>query len=240
MRSKDIGSIRVNCVIVEDEPLASEILEQFVDECKELSLLRSFSTAIEVREFLKEQKVDLLFLDINLPDLSGIDFIRSLANPPLVIFTTAYSQYAVEGFNVDAIDYLLKPISFERFRKAVDKVLQKLSVQRQAPSVLKPFIMLKCDKKYYKVDVESVLYLEAVGDYVKVCTEREKLVVHDTIRSLHEELGTEQFVRVHKSYVVALNKIHYLEGNMLRVGDRMLTVSLSFKDELLRRLRSEE
>lgn len=220
----------ITCTIVDDEPLARDILEQFVAASNALELKATFTNAVELREYLKNNRIDLLFLDINLPELSGIEFIKMQPNPPMVIFTTAYPEYAVEGFDLNAVDYLVKPISFARFQKAIAKVQGKDSSQEST------FVMLKSDKKMYRVDKDSILYIEAVGDYVKVCTASKNLIVHDTIKNIHRLLGDKTFVRVHKSFVIAVKKISYIEGNMVKVGDAIIPISLSYKDGLLRTL----
>lgn len=220
-------------IIVDDEPLAREILEGFVAECSELKLTACFDNAIDARAFLKNNHADLLLLDINLPQISGIELMKSLSNPPLVIFTTAYPQFAIDGFEVDAIDYLLKPIPFERFKKAISKVAEK---QAAILEVSPNFIMLKSNKKTYKINLDSILFLESVGDYVKVNTTVQNLVVHDTIKNLSEQLPSKFFMRIHKSFTIAIDKIQYIEGNQIKIGDAVLPVSLSYKEALLARL----
>lgn len=220
----------INCAIVDDEPLAREILEQYISAVNSLALCATFSNAVELRDYLKASKVDLLFLDINLPELSGIDFLKMQPNPPMVILTTAYPEYAVDGFELNAIDYLVKPISFERFKKAIDKAAIKVK------DTTSSFIMLKSDKKSYRVELDWILYLESVGDYVKVCTQTKNLIVHDTIKNIHQQIGNQHFIRVHKSYVIAIKRINYIEGNMVKIGDTMIPISLSYKDNLLKSL----
>ncbi len=228
---------KIRCVIIDDEPLAREILEQFVAECDSVELLASFASAVEAREYVRSKPVDLLLLDINLPELSGVDFIKTLPKAPLVVFTTAYPQYALDGFEVDAVDYLLKPIPFARFQKAMAKVEERLFGSGTPASNSMGFVMLKSNKKMYKVDLNSILYVEAVGDYVKVCTVQQNIIVHDTIKNIQELLGDAAFARVHKSYIIALDKISFIEGNMVKVGDMMVPVSLFYKELFLQKLR---
>jgi DNA-binding LytR/AlgR family response regulator len=183
---------------------------------------------------LKEHVVDVMFLDINMPGLSGLSLLRSLPNPPLVVFTTAYPEHAVEGFELEAIDYLLKPIAFERFVRAVQKAQQALD-QRQT-SVSPGVLMLKADKKLYRVPLDTILYIESIGDYVKVFTVTGCLVSKSTLKKIGRELKGQAFVRIHKSYICPLAQIQYLEGNRVRVGEKMLPVGQSYKDLLVQRL----
>ncbi len=221
---------KISCAILDDEPLARDILEQFAAANSKLNLIATFSNAVDLKEFLKKEKIDLLFLDINLPEISGIELLKMLPAPPMVIFTTAYPQYAVEGFELDAVDYLVKPISFARFQKAVAKVTNQKS------STEITFIMLKSDKKMYRIELDSILYLESVGDYVKICTQNKNLIVHDTIKNIHLMLGYSLFTRVHKSFVIAIKKISYIEGNMVKIGETLIPISQSYKENVLKML----
>jgi len=170
--------------------------------------------------------------------LSGVRFVRTLSNPPLIIFTTAYPEYAIEGFEVDAVDYLVKPFSYERFLKAVNKAVEKINLsQLKSPSAY-GFLLLKSDKKVYKVNYDEILYMQSLGDYIKVFTTEKCIVVHDTIRNMLEQLPERRFVRVHKSYIIAVDKIHYIEGNQVKVADEMIPVGLSFRDDLQRVLKT--
>jgi len=224
--------VALTTIIIDDEPLARTILEGFVAICPQLQHAGSFDNAIAARSYLTNNSVDLILLDINLPDLSGVDLMRSLASPPMVIFTTAYPQYAVEGFEIDAIDYLLKPIAFERFKRAVSKACER----QQSLSSSTHFIMLKSNKRHFKVDLSAILYFEATGDYVKTRTNTQAIIVHETIKSIESQLPPSQFLRIHKSYIIAIDKIEYLEGNQVKVADQLLPVGLSYKDELTKRL----
>ncbi|NWJ50584.1 MAG: response regulator transcription factor [Bacteroidetes bacterium] len=241
--------MNIRCLIVDDEPLAVDVLQRYVSDCQDLKLVASCSDAFAAGRILQEQQVDLIFLDITMPRLSGIGFVKSLQNPPMVIFTTAYSEYAIEGFEVDAIDFLMKPFSFERFIKAVNKVIGLLELKQRpkataSESQVDPLdhILLRSNKKVYRVPIHSILYLQSLGDYVQVYFLAEglqkMLVVHDTLANLFRMLPSENFVRIHKSYCVALNKIEYIDGNQVYMKNQPLPVSLNYKEELMKRLAS--
>jgi DNA-binding LytR/AlgR family response regulator len=224
----------MNCIIIDDEPLAVEVISSFTEKLPGIHCLATCSDAFEAMAALKEHVVDVMFLDINMPGLSGLSLLRSLPNPPLVVFTTAYPEHAVEGFELEAIDYLLKPIAFERFVRAVQKAQQALD-QRQT-SVSPGVLMLKADKKLYRVPLDTILYIESIGDYVKVFTVTGCLVSKSTLKKIGRELKGQAFVRIHKSYICPLAQIQYLEGNRVRVGEKMLPVGQSYKDLLVQRL----
>ena len=224
----------IKCIIVDDEPLSQDVISDFVKACPELQLLAVCNDALEAGEVLKKEKADLLFLDINMPKLSGIGFVKSLKEPPLVILVTAYPEYAIEGFEIEALDYLLKPVSFERFRTAVNRALERFSSRENEMK----HIMVRANKKNYKLDLDAIIYLEAQGDYVRFVTHNQTLMVHGTMKEFLEQLPALQFARIHKSYVVSLNKVVYLEGNQINLGEHKLPVSLSFRDALMAKLKA--
>lgn len=226
--------MKLNCLIIDDEPLSQDVIVDFVKACPELYLVGVCNNALEAGELIKEEKVDLFFLDINMPRLSGIGFVKSLKEPPLFILITAYPEYAIEGFEIDAVDYLLKPVSFERFRTAVNRALERAVKITEAQKV--EHIMVRANKKNYKIDFNELLYLEAQGDYVRFVTTGQALMVHGTLKDFISQLPTEQFERIHKSYVISLSKVVYLEGNLVKIGEFKIPVSLTFKDHLLKRL----
>ncbi|MFV0593719.1 MAG: LytR/AlgR family response regulator transcription factor [Draconibacterium sp.] len=226
--------MQLNCLIIDDEPLSQDVLSDFARLCPELNLLGMCRDALEAGQLLSEQKADLLFLDINMPKLSGISFVKSLKEPPLFILVTAYPEYALEGFEIDAVDYLLKPVSFERFRTAVNRAVERYSSNRENNA--STHIMLRADKKDYRIELDDILYFEARGDYVRFVTENQTLTVHGTLREFIGELPFSRFERIHKSYVIAVNKVQYLEGNLVKIGDFKLPVSLKFKESLSKKL----
>jgi DNA-binding LytR/AlgR family response regulator len=229
--------IRYTCIVIEDEPLAQNVLKKYIEDHPSLELIAICADAMEAQAILSQQPIQLLFLDINLPKLSGINFIKTLIHPPLVVFTTAYPEFAVEGFELNAIDYLLKPFSFERFLKAVNKGIEKINLsgnisQMNEPSV-PASIFLRADKKTHKIDLETILYIEALGDYLKVITESGQLLVNETMKQMLEELPATLFIRIHKSFIIARNKIKYLEGNYLQVADKSIPIGATYKNEVL-------
>lgn len=225
-------SVVYQCLVVEDEPLAQQVLEKYITAHPCLELAAICSNALEAQSFLAKQPVPVVFLDVNLPRLSGISFLKSLYHPPHIIFTTAYPEYAVQGFELDAVDYLLKPFSFERFLKAVNKLLEKLD--KKAEQSLSSSIFIKTGKKVFNVKLEDIRYVEALDDYVKVVTTQSQHLVNDTLKSLMEQLPATHFVRVHKSYIIAKEHIVFLEGNYVRIGEMDIPVGLSYRDELLK------
>jgi DNA-binding LytR/AlgR family response regulator len=194
------------------------------------------SDAFEANAELQANNIQLMFLDINMPKLSGIRFVKTLINPPLVIFTTAYPEYAIDGFEVDAIDYLVKPFSYERFLKATNKAIEKINFTHLKSSANTEFILLKSDKKVYKVNFNEIIYLQSFGDYIKVFTCEKCLVVHDTFKNILEQLPSYAFLRIHKSFIIALNKIQYIDGNQVKIANDLIPIGLSFKDKLLKNL----
>lgn len=226
---------RYQCIIIEDEPLAQNVLKNYIGEQPALELLAVCNDALEAQPILTQQNIQLIFLDINLPKLSGMNFIKTLIRPPLVIFTTAYPEFAVEGFELNAVDYLLKPFSFERFLKAVNKAFEKLntsSTQSNDPGKT-PFIFLKADKKIHKVDLDSIYYVEAIGDYMKVVTDSGQLIINETMKKLQEELPATSFVRIHKSFIISRNRIKYIEGNYVQVEDKSIPIGATYRNDVL-------
>ena len=228
--------MKIRCLIVDDEPLSQDVLIQYVADTPLLELAGVCADAFEAGEALQGGNIQLMFLDVNMPKLSGVRFVKTLQNPPMVVFTTAYPEFAIEGFEVDAVDYLVKPFSFERFLKAVNKVVEKMSLASRKGSDPSGFILLKSDGKVYKVNFPDIEYMQSYGDYVKVFTGGKCLVVHDTFKSLLEQVPARDFVRIHKSYIIALAKIQYLEGNQVKTAREVLPIGLNYKEDLLKRL----
>jgi two-component system, LytTR family, response regulator LytT len=224
----------MNCIIIEDEPAAQSILESHISKNPSLRCLGTFGDAFSAQAFLSEKPVDLIFLDINLPEMSGVSFLRSLVRPPLVIFTTAYSKYAVDGFDLEAVDFLLKPFSFERFCKAVNKALEKANAH--IPANIQSKITVKSGKKIYQLALDDILFVETCGDYVTIQCSAKKLVVHGTLKSWEEKLKGLSFLKVHRTTIVNLLKIDHLDGNMVKIADFSLPVSEPFQEILLERM----
>ena len=224
----------MNCIIVEDEPAAQSILEHNISLCHDLRCCGTFSNAFTAQAFLDNNLIDLIFLDINLPEMSGVSFLRSLVHPPLVIFTTAYSQYAVDGFDLEVVDFLLKPFSFERFCKAVNKARERLNSKAAAP--LSNKITVKCDRKIYQLGIDDILFIETCGDYVSIHLSDKKLLVHGTLKSWEEKLKGSSFLKVHRTALINLSKIDHIEGNMIFTGQHKVSFSEPYKSELFERL----
>jgi DNA-binding LytR/AlgR family response regulator len=225
------------CLLIDDEPLSRDVLRKYIQEVSDLEVVAECSNAIEATHLLNQKQVDILFLDINMPGLSGISFARSLTVSPLIIFTTAYPEYAVEGFELEATDYLVKPYSFERFLKAVNRALEMLR-ENHVPGDAGGKILVKSDKKLYALPFAEIHYIEGQGDYIRIHTSQLKLMVHDTLKNFLESLPATDFMRIHKSYVVRLKHIEFLEGNQVRVKGQNLPVSPAQREELLERFAS--
>jgi DNA-binding LytR/AlgR family response regulator len=223
--------MNIRCIIVDDEPLAREILEQYISDTPHLDLITSCRNALEAIHVLSENSVDLLFLDINMPKLNGINFIKSLEKAPEVIFTTAYSEFAVEGFELSAIDYLVKPFGFERFLKAVEKARTRL--RETITEDKEKFLMVKADKRLYKLAIKDISYIEALGDFVKVHTHEKVYITSGTLKEYMHKLANQGFLQIHKSYIVALHAITFLDGNQVSVKDAFLPVGHTYKQHLL-------
>ncbi len=218
---------RHKCVVVDDEPLARALIINYINQLSDLELVGEFNSGIEVRNYLKENSVDIIFLDINMPDLTGMDLLISLENDQKVIFTTAYPQYAVEAFEYNAFDYLLKPISFDRFLKSVEKINKTHS--RAKTQIIEKSITVKENKRLYKVSLKTIHYFEAYGDYVKVHTTEKTYTVKDRL-SNYDKLNQSTFIRTHRSYIVNLDKIDFVEGNQVSISGNKIPISAGYKD----------
>lgn len=229
--------MKLNCLIIDDEPVARKGLEEYVNEVEFLQLIGNCENAIKAAAYMNDHKIDLLLLDIQMPKLSGIDFLKSLKNPPLVIFTTAYSEYALESYSLDVIDYLVKPIPFERFLKAVQKAFDFYSLKQKTNTEgIQDFFFIKCDHKYEKVDYAHVLYIEAMQNYCIIHTHDRKLITYITLTGLEEHLPDQKFIKVHKSYIVSIDKIKSLDGNEISIGNNQIPISRNLKDEVMNRI----
>lgn len=242
----------IKCLIVDDEPLAQVVIETHLKQIPQLILVGKCNSAIEAFEVLHKEEIDLLFLDINMPIISGINFIKSLKIAPKVIFTTAYTEYAVEAFALDVVDYLVKPIAFERFEQAVQKALQALQVATPIASKTIPtsidttepisntknYTFIKVDGKLVKLKYDEIVYIEGMKDYLKIVCKQQQLVVHSTFKNMEEILPQNLFVRVHKSYIIALEHIKTIDGNIILMNKEHATIPIgqSYKDELFAKL----
>ena len=221
----------IKCIVVEDEPAAREILQHNLSQCPDLEWCGSFEDPFSAQSFLDNNTVDLMFLDINLPGMSGISFLRTLIKPPLVIITTAYPQYAVDGFDLEVVDFLLKPFSFERFYKSVNKAKERLIPK--SGSGLNRKITVRADKRIYQIDLDELLFVESCGDYTTVCCTDKKLIAHETLKSWEEKLKGYSFQKIHRSVIINLQKIDHIEGNMAIIGKHQLLISEPFREQLI-------
>ena len=234
--------IQIKCIIVDDEPMARDVIRRYIQKVSTLKLAGEFGNAIDATIFLQEQQVDVIFLDIKMPQLSGTEFVRSLRNVPKIIFTTAHKEFAHEGFELDVIDYLLKPIRFDRFLRAVNKAFpQKLQEVETINSIIteenKPatsFIYLRVDRKMIKVLLDDILYIESDKDYVKVFTEKGFIITRQTIASVEAMLSESQFIRIHRSYIVSLNKLKSFTAETVDVGNKELPVGKLYRNNFLK------
>lgn len=229
----------IKCIIVDDEPLAIEIVESYVIKIEQLQLLGTFRNAIQAFAFLQQHQVDLIFLDIQMPKLSGIDFLKTLKNPPKVIFTTAFRDYALDGFELEVVDYLLKPIPFDRFLKAVAKVMHQpsstpQSVVQKTENVSDDYVYFKVDKKMVKTKMADVLYIESIKDYVKVRTEEKEIITQQKISYLEESLPRQQFLRIHRSFIVNVDKIDAYSATDVEIGKHSIPIGRNYKNDVMK------
>ena len=230
----------IKCIIVDDEPLAIEIVESYVNRIDQLQLEGTFRNAVQAFAYLQQHNVDLIFLDIQMPKLSGIDFLKTLKNPPKVIFTTAFRDYAIDGFDLEVIDYLLKPIPFERFLKAVGKVMHQQSTTLPTPPAKKPeptpddYVYFKVDKKMIKTKMAAVLYIESIKDYVKVRTDEKEIITQQKISYLEESLPSQQFLRIHRSFIVNIDKIDAYSATDVEIGKHSIPIGRNYKNDVMK------
>ena len=230
--------MKINCIAIDDEPLALEIIKDYCSKVPFLNLVKTFDNAVESIEFMRSHRPDLLFLDIQMEELTGIQLLHALKYRPHVIFTTAYDSYAVQGFELDVVDYLLKPISFERFVKSVDKVYDKMHADEMIKTKGEPaapanqaedsYFFVKTETRMEKVLFAEVLYIEGMGDYWRIITTHKKIMTLLNYKKLEEILPPKHFIRVHKSFIVAIDKIDSIERNRIKIADRLIPVSETY------------
>lgn len=225
----------LNCVIVEDEPLARNLMVEYVHKVPSLNLVEACSSPIAAIEVLRNNSIDLLFLDVQMPELTGISLLKVLQKRPLVVLTTAYSEYALEGYELDVADYLLKPITFERFLRAVDKVTQRLEGNRNViqevavPDHANRFVFVKDGTKLVKVQLDDILYIEGLKDYVTIHTKQQKVVSLQRMKTLEEQLPSTEFIRIHNSYIVSLKAIEVIHKGEVQIAGHLLPIGETFK-----------
>lgn len=230
--------MKITCLIVEDEPLARNLMMAYVGKVPYLHLLKACSNPLDAIDFLRDNSVDLLFLDVQMPEITGITLLKVLQKKPLVILTTAYSEYALEGYELDILDYLLKPITFERFLKAVEKASQRMNISQttltevlisEKPEPKQNFIFVKDGTKQIKVRLSDILYIESLKDYVKIYTKNQRIVSLLTMKALEAQLPEREFIRIHNSFIVSLEAIDAIDKEKVQIGDTFIPVSDTYK-----------
>lgn len=231
------------CIAVDDEFPATKVIESFVAKIPDLELLNTFTKASDALKFLSEVEVDILFLDIQMPEINGIEFSQSLRQQPKIIFTTAYDKYAVEGFNLDAVDYLLKPFSYDRFVKAVNKAVKLIALERNTDHPTHEinqekddFIVIKADYKLHKIKYQEIDYIEGLKAYVSFFVNGKRFITLESLKRLEELLPHDQFMRIHKSYIIPYKKVKSLDGNMIEIEGKKIPIGKSYKESVLEKV----
>jgi len=238
----------IRCIAIDDEILALDLIEDNVKKLPFLEMVSKCKSAIEALEILRHEQIDLIFLDIQMPDVSGIQLLKTLKSRPMVIITTAYEKYATEGFNLDVIDYLLKPYSFERFLRAVNKAREYQDLRDKAMAkdnqkeavVLPNFLFVRADYKLVKIDLAQILYIEGLKDYVKIYMGEKPILTQMSMKALEEKLPANDFVRVHRSFIVAFNKIDFIQKQMLTIGKKEIPISEHYRDQLFKMINNDK
>lgn len=226
----------MKCIIVDDEPLAREAIEMLIEKTQDLSLLGTFNSAATASKFLAENDVDLVFLDIQMPGINGIEFAKTIPEETFVIFTTAFSEFAIESYEVDAIDYLIKPVKLERFQKAVDKaqvyskLLEKGNSNNNIEQITDDYFFIKADRKIIKIHFKDLLFIEGLKDYVVMHTENQKVITAMNIKTIHEQLPKNTFVRVSKSYIINAKKMDSVDNNTVYIGKNEIPIGTIYRD----------
>ena len=225
----------IKCIIVEDEALAQQVIQNHLQRIDSFELVGICNNAIEAKDVLNKQEVDLIFLDIQLPGMTGLNFLRSLENPPLVVLTTAYAEYALESYEFNVIDYLLKPISFERFSKTVNKITEGRLFAHpvKGKENLHDHIFIKSNSKFFKVNFSEIVYIESMKDYLKIHTTEYKLITHQTMSEMEKILPAKQFIRIHKSYIIALSYVKSIYGNSVDMKNATLPIGINYKEKVM-------
>jgi len=231
--------MKINCVIIDDEPLAISVIENHLKNFDNIEVVKTFNNPLNAFPILQQEKIDVLFLDINMPQMSGFEFIQNLNHKPLVIITTAYREYAVKSFELNVLDYLVKPIPFNRFLKTINKVYQQLYLTNATGDVAvsqEPHIFLKVNKKLVKVVFSDILFIESLKDYIKVVTNLGDYVVHKSLTAISEELPQSNFIRIHRSFTISINKINALEGNTIEIEGRKIPIGRNYLKQTKERI----
>lgn len=227
---------KLSCIIIDDEPVARKILQEFVEQVPFMDMQGKFENAMQAETFLKANTPDVIFLDIEMPKVSGLQLLQKMEINSLVILTTAFPKYALEGYELDIIDYLLKPFAFSRFLKAVQKAKDYCQMKNIATvnTSLPSYIFIKSDKRIEKIELSDILYAESIGNYVSIYTDTKKIIAYLTMKSLESQLPLEEFIKIHQSYLVNCSKIEAIEGNEIKVSGKSLPISRNYRDTVMK------
>ena len=239
---------KINCLIVDDEELARNLVENYIGRLPHLQIVGKSANPLEAMQVLQDEQVDIMFLDIQMPELTGVEFLKTLPHKPLVIFTTAYKEYAIQSYDLDAVDYLLKPFRFERFLQAVNKASKLLKTEqvtntdqstaksKEIEEVTKDYILVKSDFKVFRLFYKDILYIESMKEYVAYHTKDGRTLSLYSLKKLQQELPADKFMRIHKSHIVNIDMVSALEGNMVHLRDKRIPIGSSYKDEVMKRI----
>jgi two-component system LytT family response regulator len=231
--------MKIKCIIIDDEPLAISVIENHLKNFDHVEIVETFNNPLKAYRILEQEKIDLIFLDINMPQMTGFAFIENLSHKPLIVITTAYREYAVKSFELNILDYLVKPIPFNRFLKTINKVYQQIYVSNSSTDVSlqqEPHIFLKVNKKLIKINLNDILYIESLKDYIKVITTIGDYVVHKSLTAITEELPQSNFIRIHRSYTISINKVIALEGNTVEISNRKIPIGRNYVKQTKERI----
>jgi DNA-binding LytR/AlgR family response regulator len=225
---------KIRCIIVDDEPVARKIIREFVEQVHFLELSGEFENAYKAEAFLQLDKTDLVFLDIEMPKLSGLELLKRSSVKPMVILTTAFPEYALEGYELDIIDYLLKPVAFRRFLKAVHKAKDYAAMKSaSAADTIPSWLFVRSDKRIEKIELSDILYVESMGNYVNIYTESKKIIAYLTLKGIESQLPAREFIKIHQSYLVAFSRINAIEGNLVNIKNKTLPISRNYRDAVM-------
>ncbi len=225
---------KLRCIIVDDEPVARKILQEFAEQVPYLELAGKFENVLKAEAFLQNNRADIMFLDIEMPKLTGLQYLKTSVVQPLVILTTAFPQYALEGYELDIIDYLLKPFAFNRFLKAVQKAKEYAELKNVTlPNNTASYIFVRSEKRIEKVELADILYIESLGNYVNICTEHKRIIAYLTLKSIENQLPSADFIKIHQSFIVSLSRINAIDGNQVILKNKELPMSRNYRDNVM-------
>ncbi|CAM1364681.1 LytR/AlgR family response regulator transcription factor [Tenacibaculum xiamenense] len=229
----------IKCIIIDDEPLAINVIAKYLETIDDIEVIKTFNNGIQAMSFMKDHQIDLIFLDINMPMLNGLNFIKSLEHKPMIAITTAYKEFAAETYELDVIDYLVKPISLPRFMKCINKIFKSFSQKKVNHSVVnkRPFIFLRINKKKMKkVYLDEILVIESLKDYLKITTTTERFIIHQTLSSFTEQLPAKKFIRIHRSYTISIDKVDSIEGNSIEIDGMRYVIGRTYIEEVKQKI----